>query len=139
MRQIASLFKQRFYSIPSEPELKQLVLVFLVGGLNTLFGYSVYALLIFLQLHYVLASLLATISGILFNFKTTGVIVFKNHNNSLIYRFIAVYVCSYIINVVSLKMLSEMNINLYLAGALLVIPIALITYVLQKKFVFGGE
>jgi len=90
-------------------------------------------------MHYALASLLATIGGVLFNFKTTGVIVFKNHNNSLLFRFIAVYSVTYLLNLGGLKIFSIYNANMYLAGAVLVLPIALLAFILQKKFVFGGE
>lgn len=118
---------------------KRLILFFLVGGVNTVFGYSLYALLIYLNLHYALASLLSTIGGVLFNFKTTGVIVFKNHNNRLLFRFIGVYTVTYLFNVGGLKIFSIYNANMYLAGAVLVLPMALLAFILQKKFVFGGE
>lgn len=120
-------------------EMNRLVLFFIVGGVNTLFGYSLYALLLYLHLHYALASLLSTIVGVLFNFKTTGVIVFKNHNNCLLLRFIGVYSVTYLLNIGGLKIFSIYNANMYLAGAVLVLPIALLAFILQKKFVFGGE
>ena len=119
-------------------ERKRLILFFLVGGVNTLFGYFLYSLLLFLHLHYALASLLGTIGGVLFNFKTTGIIVFNNHDNRLISKFIAVYAATYMVNVSGLKLFSIYNANMYLAGAVLVLPVALLGYVLQKKFVFGG-
>lgn len=119
-------------------ERKRLILFLLVGGVNTLFGYSLYALLLYFHLHYALASLLATIGGVLFNFKTTGVIVFKNHNNGLLVRFIAVYSVTYLVNIGCLKIFASYNANMYIAGAILILPMALIAYVLQKKFVFGG-
>ena len=48
----------------------------LVGVLNTLFGYFSFATLIIIGLDYKLAALLATIIGVLFNFQTTGRLVF---------------------------------------------------------------
>lgn len=118
---------------------KQLILFLIVGGVNTVFGYSLYALLLFLHLHYALASLLGTIGGVLFNFKTTGVIVFNNHDNRLLYKFITVYTVTYLLNVSGLRIFSIFNANMYLAGAVLVLPMALLGFILQKKFVFGGE
>jgi putative flippase GtrA len=120
-------------------ERKILLLFLLIGGINTLFGYSLYALLLYFHLHYALASLLATIGGVLFNFKSTGVIVFKNHNNRLLFKFIGVYCVTYLINVGCLKIFASFNVNLYIAGAILILPVALIAFVLQKKFVFGGD
>lgn len=116
---------------------KQIVLFFIIGGVNTCFGYSLYALLIFLHLHYALASFLGTIGGVLFNFKTTGTIVFKNHDNRLIFRFIGVYCITYLVNVLCLKIFAGYDFNMYLAGAIMVIPIALLSYTLLKRFVFG--
>lgn len=120
-------------------DYKRLILFFLVGGLNTIFGYSFYALLLFLHFHYTLALLLATIAGILFNFKTTGVIVFKNCNNRLLLRFITVYSLTYLLNVGGLRIFASFHVNMYLAGAVLVLPIALVSFALLKKFVFGGD
>jgi putative flippase GtrA len=118
---------------------QQLFLFFIVGGVNTLFGYTLYALLYYLHFGYTLALSLATIGGVLFNFRTTGVIVFKNHNNRLLLRFIGVYSLTYLLNLGGLKIFSMYNANMYLAGAIMVIPIALVAFMLQKKFVFGGE
>ena len=111
---------------------------FLVVGLvNTIVGYSIFSFFIFINLHYALASLLATLLGILFNFKTTGVLVFKNRDNSLIARFFLVYAVVYILNIISLKFFNDLNINMYLSGAILMVPLAVLSFILNKKFVFG--
>ena len=108
----------------------------LVGLLNTLFGYSVFAFLIFLNIHYSIASLLSTIVGVLFNFKTTGRFVFDNRKNSLLGKFFMVYAVIYGCNVGLLKILDGFAVDMYVAGALLLLPMALLSYVLNKKFVF---
>ena len=82
----------------------KLIKFLLVGMINSLFGYTVFSLLIFLKLlDYNIALLIATICGVLFNFKTTGTIVFKNGNNTLIIRFITVYLFIYVINLLFLQ------------------------------------
>ncbi|HEY6837603.1 MAG TPA: GtrA family protein [Geobacteraceae bacterium] len=108
----------------------------LVGVLNTVFGYSLFAFFIFVGLHYSLAVLLSTVLGILFNFKTIGRLVFRSHNNRLIFRFVATYGLTYLLNVVFLRILDGLRVNMYIAGMLLLIPLALISFVLQKKYVF---
>ena len=50
--------------------------------MNTLFGYSIFSILVFFKIHYSLALLIATILGVIFNFKTVGIIVFKDGKNS---------------------------------------------------------
>ena len=109
-----------------------------VGALNTLFGYSMYALFIFLGLHYSLAVFCSTVLGILFNFKTIGVIVFKNSDNRLIFKFFGVYALIYVLNVSGLTLLKTLGSgNMYINGLILVIPLALLSFLLNKKFVFS--
>ena len=69
-----------------------------VGGVNTLFGYSVFAICLFFGFHYSLAVLVATILGVLFNFQSYGRLVFQNHSWVLLVRFILVYTIIYLVN-----------------------------------------
>jgi len=107
-----------------------------VGGLNTVFGFSVYSIFILLHLHYVLAALLGQICGIMFNFKTTGTIVFKNKDNRLIFRFFAVYLVTYLITIGLLKLFSIYGVGSLVAGAIIILPIAFLSFLLNKRFVF---
>lgn len=106
------------------------------GGLNTLFGYGFFAFLLWLGLHYALASLFATFFGILFNFKTTGVIVFNSHNNLLIFKFFAVYGIIYILGVLGLYLFDLFSISAYIGGAILILPMSCLSFILNKNFVF---
>ena len=108
----------------------------LVGGINTIFGYCVYSLMILLNVHYAYASLLSTIVGVVFNFFTTGKIVFNQNNPRLIFKFIAVYGITYLINLGFLKIMDLLHINMLIAGVVVVIPNATIAYWLNKKIVF---
>ncbi len=123
---------------PSVQDLIQIrFLRFLVvGGINTLFGYSVYALLLFLNVHYSLAAVVATILGILFNFKTTGRIVFNSRDNRLLVKFVGVYAFLCLVNILVLKMFDGFQVDLYLAGFIMLLPMALFGYFLNKMFVF---
>ena len=108
-----------------------------VGALNTLFGYGVFALFTLFGLHYALATLLATILGILFNFKTTGCIVFKNGDNRLIIKFVLVYSFTYFLTVFTLSLFDKFQLhNMYINYAILLPLNAIISYVLMKKIVF---
>jgi len=116
---------------------KQVIRFIAVGIVNTVFGYSTYALLIFFGLTYFYAVLFATILGVLFNFKTTGKIVFKNHDHSLIFRFVAVYVIIYLLNIFFLWLFQYLGLrNMYINGLLLLVPLAAVSFVLNKFFVF---
>lgn len=110
-----------------------------IGGINTIFGYGMFALFIYFHLHYSIASLLATMLGVLFNFKTTGKLVFKSSDNRLIFRFIGVYVIGYFMNILFLKILQLFGINVYLSGAILILPLAILSYVLNSRYVFSSN
>ena len=114
----------------------QLLRFLVVGGVNTIFGYCMYALFTFIGLHYALAVLLAQISGVIFNFNTTGKIVFYNTKPHLIFRFAGVYVFLYVINVLILSLFAKIDYNMYFAGLILILPMALLSFLLNKKFVF---
>lgn len=108
----------------------------LVGILNTAFGYGAFALLMYTGLHYSAAVVLSTIAGILFNFKTTGVLVFKNKDNSLIFKFIAVYTLVCITGIIILRLAQIAHINLYFAGLVSTGICALTAFLLNKNWVF---
>ncbi len=109
----------------------------LVGVLNTAFGYSVFALFILLNFHYALAALLSTVCGILFNFKTTGRIVFGSRDNSLLLRFFGVYAITYILGVMCLRVSTAYEWDVLIVGAVMMPPMAVVSYTLNRLFVFG--
>lgn len=109
----------------------------MVAGLNTLFGYSLYSLLLFIGFYFVWATLIGQVVGIMFNFKTYGTLVFRNKDNSLIVKFIAIYGFTYLCNIISLGYLINIcGLSDYIAGAIMVIPIGLLSFVLNKIIVF---
>jgi len=112
----------------------------IIGIINTLFGAGVYSLLIYLGISYAWALLISTILGILFNFKTTGIYVFDNHDNRLIFRFFTIYSIIYVINVLIVKFLIRYtDINAYISGYIAIPIVAILSFILQKKFVFKGR
>jgi putative flippase GtrA len=114
----------------------RIVRFLVVGGINTLFGYLVFSFFIILRIHYSIASLFATILGVLFNFFTTGRIVFNNKDSKLLIKFFGVYGFTYLINLLFLKIFDTYQVNMLIAGAILVLPIAVLSFFLNKSFVF---
>lgn len=115
----------------------RMVRFFAVAGLNTAFGYAVFSLFIFCGIHYTLAALLGQVIGVLFNFRTYGVLVFKNKNVNLLPRFIAVYVITYFCNIGGMTLVKNLyGWNDYIASAVMCVPIGLLGYVLNKILVF---
>lgn len=87
-------------------------------------------------MHYALAVLLASVIGVLFNFKTIGILVFQNGSNRLIFRFLGVYLVTYLLNVSALKACASFRINMYVAGLLVALPMAVISFLLLSRFVY---
>lgn len=117
----------------------QFIKFLIVGALNTLFGYGVYAVLIWFGLNYFSALTLSTILGVLFNFKTIGSLVFKSRSNLKIFKFCFVYFFLFAVNVMSVKLLLAYGLNSYFAGALTILPLAMLSFFLNKYFVFRGD
>ena len=123
-------FIKRFWSI-------SFIRFLVIGGINTLFGYGVFAVFILVGLHYVLAMLFAQICGIIFNFKTTGTVVFKNRNNRLIFRFFGVYLITYLLNIGALKIFDIYGVSSLIAQAIIALPMAIVSFILLRRLVFN--
>jgi putative flippase GtrA len=109
-----------------------------VGVLNTVFGYTVYALLLFAGLHYATALLLATVVGVLFNFRSTGRLVFGNRDDSRLWRFMGVYLFCYLLNIGCLRLLDTAGLGPYVAQGVLLPPLTVAAFALNHLFVFGA-
>lgn len=72
----------------------------LVGILNTAFGYALFAVIYWASGSYRLAIVLATIIGVLFNFFTTGRLVFGNRSYKALAAFVLGYAGVCVLNVV---------------------------------------
>ncbi len=114
----------------------QAIIFILVGGLNTLFGYSLYAFFIYIGLRYPLAILFSTLLGILFNYRSIGKFVFNYSNHDLFFKFIGVYLIIYLFNLFLIQIVHSLVVNLYFAGFIALPPSATLAFILNKHFVF---
>src|SRR5688572_30152142 len=110
-----------------------------VGVVNTIVGYGIFAILILLDVPYPLAGLVSTVAGILFNFKSYGIFVFRSHDNRKIFRFFAVYLVCYLIGLIPLAWADANGVSLLLVAALMLLPMAVISFVLNRTLVYGDE
>lgn len=116
---------------------EQIIRFLIIGCVNTVFAYCIYALSIFLGAHYTLAVLISTVIGICFSFKTMGTMVFDNPDNKLIFKFVAVYTGCYFLNISILRLLTMIGLkNLYIAGLTSSLLVALVSFCLNKWVVF---
>ena len=124
-----------------EPQFIRFVLVAI---LNTMFGLFINYVFLFifenllkLPHAYVVSNFLATIVSILFNFKTYGILVFKNKNNKLLLRFLAVTFFTYLVNIGGIRLLEYIgSSNNYLNLTVMAVPVGLLNYVLNSAFVY---
>lgn len=116
----------------------QVLRFILVGILNTAFGYGCYVLLIWIKMHYAFAVFFSTTMGVLFNYFTSSYLTFKKNifSKFRLYRFISVYIFVYLINIATVKVVLCFGINAYIAGFIAIFPVTIITFYLQKKWVF---
>ena len=126
MEKLLNLFNQN----------KKFILFLCVGLLNTLFGYSIFAFFLWIGFHFTISALISTIAGILFNFTTFGRIVFKNNSYSNLPKFVFIYALNYFLGVGVLYYCDQLDYNLYLVQAILLMPSAVLRYLLMKYFVY---
>ncbi len=115
---------------------RQFILFLFVGGINTLFGYGVYALFIYLGVNYFFSSLISLFCGVVFNFLTIGKFVFGKLNFKRIYVFICFYIFLYVLYIAFIKIFSLWQINLYICGMLAAVFLSIISFVANKYLVF---
>lgn len=110
-----------------------------VGGINTVFGYAAYAVLLAVGLHYAAASFVGTIAAVAFNYFTTGGLVFDGLSRAAAIRFVGAYAALWVVNVGLLALLTRAGVDPYAAGLALLLPMAALSYATMRFFVFGGR
>lgn len=86
-----------------------------------------------------MAVVISTVLGVLFNFKTTGVLVFNNHDNRLLFKFILNYCITMIISILLLYIADTLKFNLYIAGFAVTVFTSVISFCILKYYVFKGN
>lgn len=107
-----------------------------VGVFNTAFGYGVFYALLVVGLAPTPALALATVIGVVFNFVTTGRVVFANADATRLWRFASVYGVVFIVNAALLEAAMALGVGPALAQALLLVPCVALSYILNRTLVF---
>jgi putative flippase GtrA len=117
----------------------QFIRYLFVGVFNTGFSYAIYATFLFIGLEYRLANLLALLLGIGFSFITQGKVVFKNATRLTFFKFVVAWLLIYLFNISLIAVLMKGAMSAYLAGALTLLPVTLISYFILKLWVFASQ
>lgn len=108
----------------------------ITGGVNTGFSYGIYALLVFMGLNFAVSNLCSLVLGILFSFRTQAALVFNSTGRGLFWRYVAVWTVLYFSNILMIGGLIRLGANAYTAGAIAIVPTAVMSFFLQKYVVF---
>ncbi|WP_457798639.1 GtrA family protein [Methylocystis sp. S23] len=135
-------FKERGFVGPWRalaPRIDARILKFLlVGGVNTLFNYAAFLIVLGLTGHVVFSLAISWILGVLFNFRTTGRLVFGSSDPRLLMRFVGVYFGLFWINAAGLRALEWAGLAPALGAMALTPFIAAMSYALMRDFVFSA-
>ena len=133
-----------------------------VGVINTLVGYTLFILCRWVRMERAVAVLVSTVLAVTFNYHSTGKLVFENKGYSVILQFFVVYGIMYAVNLAELHFLAESGLYEWLIGIdggclniverfslahdkvgdaigqlIVVLPNAIMTFLLNKTFVFS--
>jgi putative flippase GtrA len=120
-------------------DAQRIIRFYIAGAINTLLSYCIFAALIYFGLTYWLAVVFCYAIGLIINYKTIKIIAFNDSNKQSLRNFFFIFCGTCLINIGSLKMLIGLGVNVYIAAWIVVIPISLLSYILNKKFVFNIE
>ena len=115
----------------------QVLRFLLAGAINTLFGYAVYVVAIMATAPVWLALFIGMMAGTVFNFFTTGGYAFRQLSGGRYPRFVAYYLVVYGVNLALIEWLTAWISNTLIVQALLLIPLALLSYFMMARLVFS--
>lgn len=107
-----------------------------VGVLNTAFGYCVFVAGMLLGLPAPAALAAAYVLGVLFNFLSTGKLVFDRLDARALPRFIGAYMLVYAVNLGVLALLVRAGLHEFIAQAIAIPFMAALSFVIFRSFVF---
>lgn len=124
-------------------DYSKLVKFILTGFINTIFGYTVYAILIFLKIPYMISLAISTGIGVVFNYFSFGRIFLKPKNNSewlSFIKFVFAYFLIYLLNLFVLTIaIGIFLLNPYI-GQIIALPITVfISWMLMNHWVYLGK
>ena len=109
--------------------------------LNTLFGYGIYAGLVFIKIPYLIALFMATIAGVIFNYFSFGRIVFRTRGGWFVFgKFVVAYAMVYVINAILLSILTHhYHLGPYIGQVICIPPSVVINWLLMNFWAFKKE
>lgn len=108
-----------------------------VGVLNTGFGYAVFAALVLVGVDSQPALAVAYALGIIWNYMTHARLVFNTTGLGRMLPYAAAYGVIYALNAFALHLAEGMGLSPFLAQALLILPMAVLSFILISAVLTG--
>ncbi len=115
---------------------RQFLRFLVAGGVNTLFGFGVNIAAMLAGLPVWLSMLIGTVAGIAFNFLTHGGYAFRDMSAGRLPRYVLGYAVVYLVGLAAFHALHLAMHDPIACQVLLVIPMALLSYLIMSRFVF---
>ena len=120
----------------------QVPMFLIMGGLNTLFAYALFALFIALGLHYTIATLLPGLLSIYLGYLANHKIVFKAQTTRQ-YGLVLYYLFYLVIYLINISIQATMHAlgfsNDYVNGAVAIVITTMISFVTNKYYFFADR
>jgi putative flippase GtrA len=116
---------------------REILLYLVVGGINTLFGYGIYALGLWIGLEFRIAAVISQVLGTLFNYGTYGRVVFHARPGWIgITKFVLSYMTLMAINIGLLTLFHSWGASPLLAGVFSGLIMPVLSFLSNKLIVF---
>jgi len=120
-----------------KPLNNNLLARFIIAGIvNTLFGWTIFSILILLDIAIPISLFFGMSLGILFNYITIGGYAFKKFSKKIFFKFILSNLFIYLLNLLLLSLIDRIIINIIFAQLFLAPFLALFSFIIMKKIVF---
>jgi putative flippase GtrA len=114
----------------------RLVRFLVVGGVNTVFGYSIFAVVYLLSDSHIAALIVSVLIGVTFNFFSIGAVVFRNLAGKRFVLFCLNYAVAFSANYLMLEALVATGMDPLVAQMICLPAFIAISYGLNARFVF---
>ena len=115
---------------------RQFLRFLVAGGVNTMFGFGVNIAALLAGLPVWLAMLVGTVAGVVFNFFTHGGYAFRDMSTRRLPRYVLGYATVYAVGLGAFHVLNVVVRGTITCQVMLVIPMALLSYLIMSRFVF---
>lgn len=122
-------------ALPPSSEWLQMARYYAAAALNLMFGYLMFACLLWLGLQVFVAQAVGYVLGVIFNYVTYSRIAFTGKQGGKL-SFVASYVVNYLASVVFLWLVLKALPSPYVGGLVATIAVSLVNYLVLKKWVF---